>query len=142
MEIIQTSFAAGELSPGLWARTDLAKYRVGAARLRNFFVNYSGGASNRAGTEYVGRCLAGINRLIPFTFSTVQAYALLFSNLKMRVVMNGGLVLEASQSITGITKANPGVVNYAGADPTNGDWMYLVTSGMTELNGRTVIAAN
>lgn len=141
--LIQPSFAAGELSPALWARVDLAKYHVGAARLRNFFVNYSGGASNRAGTQFIGRCLSGINRLIPFTFSTVQAYALLFSDVKMRVIMNGGLVLEASQAITAITKASVGVLSYSGADPSNGDWMYITgIVGMTELNGRTVIVAN
>lgn len=140
--LIQPSFGAGEISPALWGRTDLAKYHVGAARLRNFFVNYTGGASNRAGTEYVGRCLAGINRLINFTFSTVQSYALLFSDLKMRVIMNGGLVLETAQAITGITQASPGVLTYVGADPSNGDWMYLTgIAGMTQLNGRTVIVA-
>lgn len=137
--LIQPSFAAGELSPALWARTDLAKYHVGAARLRNFFVNYSGGASNRAGTEYVCRCLPGINRLISFTFSTIQSYALLFSELKMRVIMNGGLVLESAQAITNITQGDPGILSYTGADPSNGDWMYLTgIGGMTELNGRTV----
>lgn len=141
--LIQPSFAAGELSPSLWARTDLAKYHVGAALLRNFFVRYSGGASNRAGTQYVGRCLPGINRLIPFTFSTLQSYALVFSALKMRVVMDGGFVLETAQAITGITRANPGVLTYTGSDPANGDWMYLEgIGGMTELNGRIVIVGN
>lgn len=137
---IQPSFSAGELSPSLWARTDLAKYHVGAALMRNFFVNYSGGASSRAGFEYVCRCLPGINRLIEFTFSTVQSYALLFSALKMRVIMDGGLVLETAQAITAITQADPGVLTYVGSDPSNGDWMYLTEiEGMTELNGRTVM---
>tara|TARA_R110000868_G_scaffold257134_1_gene514231 strand:- start:6318 stop:8915 length:2598 start_codon:yes stop_codon:yes gene_type:complete len=141
--LIQPSFAAGELSPSLWARVDLAKYHVGASLMRNFFVYFSGGAFNRAGTEYVGRCFSGINRLISFTFSTVQSYALLFSDLKMRVIMDGGFVLETAQAITGITKANPGVLTYTGTDPANGDWMYLTgIGGMTELNGRTVIVAN
>src|ERR1035437_781863 len=140
--IIQPSMASGELSPALWGRTDLAKFHTGVARLRNFFVNYSGGASNRAGTQYVGRCLPGINRLISFTFSTVQSYALLFSNTKMRVIANGGMVTETAEVITGITNANPGVVIFTGSAYSNGDWVYLSgIIGMTQLNGRVCIVA-
>lgn len=141
--IIQASFAAGELSPSLYARVDLSKYHSGAALLRNMFVDYRGGASNRTGSLFVGQCLSGTNRLIPFQFSTLQAYALVFSNLKMRVVMNGGLVTEPTQAITAITQANPGVLTYVGADPANGDWMYLAAiGGMTQLNGRIVQVQN
>lgn len=141
--IIQSSFSKGELAPNLIARTDLAAYHVGAALLRNMFVEFSGGASNRAGTEYVCLCRSGINRLITFTFSTLQAYALLFSDFTLRVIMNGGLVLEAPQNITNITRSNPGVVSYTGADPAEGDWMYLTgIGGMTELNGRTIYVTN
>jgi hypothetical protein len=49
--VIQGSFAAGELSPSLFAHVDLAKYHTGAALLRNFFVDYRGGVSNRPGTK-------------------------------------------------------------------------------------------
>ena len=34
----KTSFAAGELSPVLHARIDLAQYHVGARTIRNFIV--------------------------------------------------------------------------------------------------------
>jgi len=140
---IQPSFAAGELSPSLYARVDLTKYHIGAARLRNFFIDYRGGASNRSGTMFVGRCLSGINRAINFQFSTLQGYALIFSNLKMRVVRDGGLVTEPSQAISAISQANPGVLTYVGADPANGDWLYLTgIGGMTQLNGKTAIVAN
>ena len=44
----------------------------------------------------------------------------------------------AAQNITGITKANPAVVTYAGADTfNNGDEVYIEgVTGMTEVNGR------
>lgn len=44
----------------------------------------------------------------------------------------------AAQNITGITKANPAVVTYSGADTfNNGDEVYIEgVSGMTEVNGR------
>lgn len=50
--------------------------------------------------------------------------------------------LSTAQSITGITKANPGVVTYTGADPANGDYVLLKVAGMTELNDRVVRVAN
>lgn len=139
--IIQPSFAAGELSPTLFARVDLAKYHVGAALLRNFFVDYRGGVSNRAGTKFVCRCLPGTNRIIEFIFSTVQAYVLLFSDEKMRVIMDGGLVLETALNITGISNAATGVVTVANSY-TNGDWVFISgVVGMTQVNGRYFIVA-
>lgn len=137
---IQTSFAAGELSPSLYARVDLAKYRVGAALLRNFFVDYRGGASNRGGTMAVGRVKDSTkkNRLIPFTFSTVQTYSLVFGNLTMRVIMNGGFVLEASKAIVGVTQANPGVFNIVAHGWSAGDQVFVAGAlGMTGVNSTT-----
>ena len=52
---IQNSFNSGEWAPNLWARTDVEKYHSGAALLRNFFVDYRGGASTRSGTKYILR---------------------------------------------------------------------------------------
>lgn len=79
-EIILPSFAAGELAPSMYGRVDLAKYHVGAALLRNYFVDYRGGASSRPGTQFVGQCKDSTtqNRLIPFQFNTTQTYALVF----------------------------------------------------------------
>lgn len=51
---IQTSFAAGELSPSLYGHVDFAKFGIGAATFRNMWTNYRGGAWSRAGTEFVG----------------------------------------------------------------------------------------
>lgn len=112
---IQPSFAAGELSPFLYGRVDLAKYHVGARTLLNFFVHPHGGASNRPGTAFIG----GVDdhsvrhRLIPFQFRTApggQTYALVFGHLTMQVVMNGGFVLDGGGNI--YTLATP----YAAAD--------------------------
>lgn len=88
---IQTSFDSGELAPSLYARVDLAKFATGAALLRNFFVDYRGGASNRAGTEYIDKAVSGA-RLIPFIVSTSAAYVLVFSNLLITIYTEGVLV--------------------------------------------------
>jgi hypothetical protein len=143
--VILPSFAAGELAPSMYGRVDLAKYHVGAALLRNYFVDYRGGASSRTGTKFVGQCKDSTqaNRLIGFQFNTLQAYVLVFGNQSMRVVMNGGYVLEPVTTITSISQASPGVVVDAGHGYTNGDLVYLSgIVGMTQLNQRYATVAS
>lgn len=143
-KLIQSSFSAGELSPSLYGRVDLAKYKVGAARMRNLFVDYRGGTSNRVGTKFVGRAFKSATkvRLIPFTFSTVQTYVLEFGDLYMRVIKDGAYVLETGKNITGVTLANPGVVTSVAHGFANGDWVYISgVGGTTGINGNTYVVA-
>lgn len=139
--VIQTSFNAGELSPNLYAHVDLAKYHSGLALCRNFFVDYRGGASTRTGTKFCAQAKVSNKdvRLIPFVFSVVQAYMLEFGNLYIRVYINGAPVLEPAQTILGITQASPGVLNVAAHGYSNGDAVYLLVAGMTQLNQITGI---
>lgn len=142
LPVFQKSFASGELAPALYARTDLTKYASGAALLRNFFPLSQGGAATRPGTAYVARCYKQGKpvRLIPFRFNNEQTYTLEFGNGYMRVVMNGGLVLEPAQAITGITQADPGVVTVVAHGWSSGNWISLAEiTGMTELNNRVVL---
>lgn len=148
--VIQPSFAAGELSPFLYGRVDLAKFRVGARTLRNFFVHAHGGVSNRPGTRFIGevddsgkRC-----RLIPFQFRTLpsgQTYVLVFGDKTMQVAMwnpataSWGFVTETGKNIQAITRATPGVVQANAHGFSTGDRVALSgIDGMSELNGRTV----
>lgn len=48
----------------------------------------------------------------------------------------------AAQTISGISKANPGVVTYTGTDPANGDYVALSVQGMWQLDNRIVRVAN
>ena len=93
-QTIQPSFTAGELSPSLAARADLAKYNCGARTLKNFIVHAHGGVSNRPGFEYIAdACVPeGKSRLIPFIFSKDQAYMLEFSNERIRFFFQGKLL--------------------------------------------------
>ena len=95
VKVTQASFAAGELSPSLHARHDLAKYMVGLKSCRNFMVLPHGPVAKTPGTYIVAEAKVKdkAGRLIPFQFSTVQAYALWFEHLVMRVVKDGGLVV-------------------------------------------------
>jgi hypothetical protein len=142
--IILPSFAAGELAPALHGRVDLAKYQVGLATCLNWFIHPFGGASTRAGTAFVGEVYdsAARARLIPFAFSTTQTYALEFANEKLRVIKDGGYVLETAFVITGITAANPGVVTAAGHGFSNGDHVWIDSVvGMTQVNRRRFTVA-
>lgn len=135
------AFAAGEISPRMMGRVDVAQYQQACATLLNWYVVNSGGAITRAGTAFVGEVYdsTAASRLVSFQFSQVQAYILEFANLKMRVIMNGGYVLEAAKNILGITQANPGVVNVAAHGYSNGDhvWHDGIVS-MTQFNRRRV----
>lgn len=143
---IQPSFAAGEMSPSLFGRVDLAKFHIGAATMRNMFVNYRGGASSRAGTAYVGKSKqpgSGLPpRLIPFQFNVNQGYALEFGNQYMRVITDGGYVTETAINITGITQANPAVFTVPSHGYSAGDLIFLSgIGGVTELNGLLFLVA-
>lgn len=144
---IQNSFIGGEISPSLFGRTDLAKYHSGASTMRNFFANYRGGASSRAGTAYVGMMKQGAPnsggtdtfnqpRLITFQFNINQGYALEFGDEYMRIISNGAYVVEDPENITGATKANPCEITIVAHDYVVGDWLYIAgMGGMTNFNG-------
>jgi Ubiquitin-activating enzyme E1 FCCH domain len=118
LDAIQPSFAAGELSPYMYGRVDVAKFHVGCKQLQNFFVHSQGGASNRPGTRFIGEVDDSTkrHRLIPFQFRTLpsgQTYALVFGDYTMQVVMFNGTSWGFVQSGGGnYTLATP----YAYAD--------------------------
>lgn len=140
-QLIQPSFAAGELDPLLYSRVDLAKYHIGARTMLNWFVHAQGGASNCQGTEFIGELQNSSKpgRMIPFQYSTIQTYVLEFGDLTLRFITNGGYVLESTKAITAITKANPGAVTSTAHGYSTGDRVYFAgIGGMTQLNGRYV----
>lgn len=143
--MILPSFAAGEISPALHGRVDLAKYQVGLATCLNWFIHPFGGASTRAGTAFVGEAVdpAVRSRLVPFQFSTIETYVLEFAHQKMRVIRDGGYVLEASVDIAGITNAANGLVTTAAPHGfANGDHVWIDgVQGMAEVNRRRFTVA-
>ncbi len=140
--LIQASFNSGEWSPKLFARVDLAKYRSGAALLQNYFVDYRGGASTRPGTKYILQCFKSATavRLIPFQASFAVGYVLEFGNFYVRFFSAGAPVLEATDTITGITN-NAGAASITVANAYSvGDWVFITgVVGATQLNGNYFI---
>ncbi|MEP3275331.1 MAG: ubiquitin-activating E1 FCCH domain-containing protein [Stappiaceae bacterium] len=147
LRTLQPSFTAGELSPALYARTDLAKYQTGLKTGLNIFIHPHGGVSNRAGLEFCCAVAdsASAVKLVDFQFNTEQTYVLEFGDQTVRVIKDGAQVLDSAKTgtITAISQASPGVVTITGHPFADGDEIYLATiSGMVELNGRNFRVAN
>ena len=93
-KFIQSSFASGELSPRLRAHVDFAKYKNGVAECVNYFPTVHGSLLSRYGSRFVAETKTSAKEsvLIPFEFSTVQAYMLEFGDLYARFYKDGGRI--------------------------------------------------
>ncbi len=143
LPIIDTAFAAGELTPSLYGRVDIAKFHIGGSTVRNLFVSYRGGAYSRAGTAFVGYSRQTGRtvppRLITFQFSILQGLALEFGNFYMRVVLDGNYVTETPLNISNISRADPMVVTVAN-NYAPGDWIFISgAAGMPQVNEQTYV---
>lgn len=124
---VQTNFTAGEISPRVLGRVDIAKYQNGADTMENAYVMVHGGAVRAPGTRYIADAKdhAKRARLLPFVFSVQTAYALEFSDFYMRVykdraqVTSGGPAYEIA---TPYAEADLSEINYVQA----ADTMFLV----------------
>lgn len=144
--VIQTSFNAGEWAPALNARVDLTKYHSGAALLRNFFVDYRGGATTRPGSKYILQCRNSALqvRLIPFSASFNVNYLLEFGHGYIRFFVNQAPILEPGVSLTNVTTANPAVFTTSAPHGyAVGDWIFVFgIIGPSQLNGNYYIVAS
>lgn len=149
MKGIQPSLSAGELSPGLHGRVDIARYQISLATCRNFITKASGGVTKRPGTMFLDEVKdsAAATRLIPFIYSTEVAYLIEAGDEYFRFYAGDALLLEASKAITGASQANPCSITATAHGYSTGDTVWIEgVGGMTNLNGRyfviTVTGAN
>lgn len=93
-KVLQTNFTAGELSPKLYGRVDIARYQNGAKKVRDSLPQIYGGVRRRPGSLFVDevKTSAKATRLIPFVFNESTAYMLEFGDLYMRVYKNGARI--------------------------------------------------
>lgn len=142
--VIQHSLSGGELAPSLFGRTDLAKYRSGVARMRNFFVDYRGGASSCMGTKFIMPAMTDLKvRLVPFTYSTLQTYILVFGPGFIAFISNGGAVLESGFGVTDASTGPGATITAPGNDFLLGDTIYVEgIEGATGFNGQFLTVAN
>ena len=95
------NFTAGEITPKLYGRTDIAKYDNGAATVENFIVQPHGGLTRRPGTRFVAEVKSSANavRLVPFEFNVEQAYVLEFGPTYFRIYKDGGQVTSGGSAV-------------------------------------------
>lgn len=142
---IQTNFTAGEWSPKMRGRVDQEKYYNSVQTALNCIPEAQGGITKRPGSYFVSEAKDSSKptRIIPFIFSTTQAYILEFGDLYMRVYRDRSQAVLSAKTITNITKANPAVVTSAGHSYSNGDQVNIDSVvGMTEVNNRRFTVAN
>jgi len=99
---IQAAFNAGEFSPRMVARVDFQKYQSAASLMENLLTLPQGGMAKRPGTRYVAATKSGATEdaiLVPFIFSTVQAYILEFGDQYVRFYRNQGQILDGSSPV-------------------------------------------
>lgn len=104
---IQTNFTAGELSPRLEGRVDISKYFNGVKTMQNMIVHPHGGCTRRGGTKYIasGKTNTKQVRLVPFEFSTQQAYVFEFGDQYIRFYKDQTQITIASEIATNYLEA-------------------------------------
>lgn len=145
---IRSSFNAGEMSPLLDGRVDVAKYANGCRTMENFIPTVQGPATRRGGTRFVAEVKSSANRtwLARFEFSASQVYVLEFGNQYLRFYTNHGQLLTGSvTAYSGATAyvigdlASNGGVNYyciaptTGNAPPNATYWYPLTGSIYEI---------
>lgn len=139
------SFAAGEISPELFARVDLDKFQTGLALAQNIETLAQGPAQNRPGYSYVlgTKYWDRTSRLIPFSYSTEQTFSLEFGDHYVRFHTQGGTLLEPAKSINAITNASPPVFNVSAHGYSVGDTVFIGTvPDMPDLSNRWYLVAS
>jgi hypothetical protein len=90
MNTSQRNFAVGEVSPALYARSDLAAYRTALRTLRNATVKRTGGIQSRPGTERITGTKANqLSRLASIVFDDTDAFVAEFGLHYVRLFKNG-----------------------------------------------------
>lgn len=101
--IISTN--AGELSPLMDARVDVAKYRSGARTMKGMIPRKYGPGMRSPGTKYIASQKYSDKkaRMIPFEYSTEVSYAICFEDQVNRYFVDGGQLVSGGSPVETIT---------------------------------------
>lgn len=145
---VQESLNSGEFSPLMAARVRFQKYPNALETCFNALPIVQGGVTARPGTKYVAevKSSAAATRLIPFEFSTTQAYVLEFGDHYMRVYKDHGQIQTsgvaaysgATAYVIGDLVTNGGTTYYCiaattGNAPPNATYWYAQTGTIYEI---------
>lgn len=106
--IRQTSFASGELSPKLKARSELQEYKRGVKKMRNMYTLAHGGAKRRPGLAFVGevRNSAKEAYLMRFVYSKTLSYVLVLNDGYFQFIRTSEFITSGSPK-TRVEVAHP-----------------------------------
>ena len=98
--VSQSNFTAGEISPRLYGRSDLARYMAGAKEVTNGIVLQHGGIRRRDGTVYVANAGGSDSvRLIRYVVDRSSAYCLEFGAGYIRFFTDSGAVVDSGNNV-------------------------------------------
>lgn len=91
---LQEDFSTGEISPYFKGRVSSEKYKQALDTCKNYIPLIQGGLTRRPGTKYIAdvKTASKSTRLIPFEYSTTQAYIIEFGDLYLRFYRNQGQI--------------------------------------------------
>jgi hypothetical protein len=140
-----SNFTAGEFSPRLYGRPDIAKYKNAVKTLENMTVVPHGGARKRPGTKFVVEVKDSDDpvRLVPFQYNTEQAYMLAFGPSYVWFCKDQGVITHVAQTVLSATQADPCVLEVTAHGFTNGNFVHVTgVGGMHQINNRRFEVAN
>lgn len=86
MNLIQSSFAGGEISPDVANRVDLEKYQSALLQAKNCYIRPYGTVYRRAGSVYLAKIKAKNNKVLLRTFKgTSHDYMLIFTENSLAI---------------------------------------------------------
>lgn len=150
-----SSLNAGEFSPTLQGRSDIAKYANSCKLLQNFLPLIQGPSRRRGGSHYVTEVKSSANRtwLVRFEFSATQAWMLEFGDQYVRFYSNRGVVVVsgvaaydgATAYVLGDLVLQGGVNYYCiasttGNAPPNATYWYPLTGAIYEIPSPYLLA--
>ena len=94
--VTQQNFTAGEISPKMYGRSDIARYMSGAKEITNGVVLQHGGIKRRDGTVYVAEAGSDDAVLVKYIYTSTQSYCLEFGPLYIRFFTESGMVTNDS----------------------------------------------
>lgn len=128
-DFMKFAFAAGVMAPVLRGRSDLEKFDLGLAEGMNWFIDYRGGVSTRAGTQFLEYLKNDdeVIRIVRFKFNAeiANTYLIIFGRDYIRFAQDGSYVLEDAISLDSIVGDSPAVVTATGHGYSDGDWVRL-----------------
>ena len=136
---ILASFNAGEFSPLVAAQVRFEKYQNAVETAENMIPLVQGGLTRRTGTMFVNEVKSSAvkHRLVPFEYSTEQAYILEFGNQMIRFYKDRGQIQTSSVSawttptayVVGNLVTNGGTTYYCLVSHTSGTFATDLAAG-------------